>query len=351
MKKFLSVFLILILTSLVPPSTAADDYLLTVDMNPGVTNDSSNLVPKDAQLYQVRFRIPRENPDELIAQIVFKEILPEDTVIVDSDWNVGLWIYAPSIWCYGDQKNCSYILSVNPSYNGKSFIQRNETHIDWDTAKVLDCPAPWRFRSNSEGKSVLSFHLSITCLGISKSFVSYAWSSKDIGLTPRPYHYTSPNYIDNGYFELAKSAYDRRGGKSGLSKLFSSSEEEKLRQSLNTVREKYLEIMDRFNSFAPEIQKKIKLQKQWKEIGRAENLINEIEDSLDTETYDDSQVVKWIKDLIKVINMQISWLDIELKIVPKFQCESIRTEAKTIIKFGKCPKGYAKVKTRQPSAT
>lgn len=350
MKKSISASLTFLLFILTSPAQAAEDYLLTVDMNPGVTSDSSNLVPREAQLHQVRFRIPRENPDELIAQIVFKETLPDDSVIVDSDWNIGLWIYAPSIWCYGDQKSCNYILSVYPSYNGKSIIQKNETHIDWDTAKVVDCPAPWRFNSKDNGKSVLSFHLSITCLGISKSFVSYAWSSKDIGITPRPYHYTSPNYIDNGYFELAKTSYERRGGKSGLSKLFASSEVEKLKLSLGNAREKYLEIMDRFQSFAPEIQKKIKLQKQWKEINKVENLINEIEESLDSETYDDSEVVKWIRDLTKIINMQISWLDIELRVVPKFQCENSNNQKKTVLKLGKCPAGYSKVKTRQPAA-
>jgi hypothetical protein len=351
MKKLFAILLVFVLSSPIFSSIAkSEDYLLSVDMNPGTTWDSSNLVPKEAQLHQIRYRIPRSNPDELIAQIVFKEKLPEDTVIVDDDWNLGFWIYAPSIWCYGDQKSCDYILSINPSYNGKSYIQKNGSHIDWDTAKVVDCPAPWRLDSKSGDKSVLSFHLSITCLGISKSFVSYAWSSKDIGVSPRPYHYTSPNYVDNGYFDLAKQSYEKRGGKNGLSQLFSSSEVNKLRDSLSNSRGSYYEIMERFDSFAPEIQQKIKAQKIWKEILKSEDTMNKIEESLDIQDYDDSQVIKWIRDLTKIINLQIAWLSIEIKLVPKFQCENVSKQLKTIIKNGRCPKGFTKIKTQQPSA-
>lgn len=349
MKKMFVMLLIFAISGV--SNASAEDFLLSVDMNPGVTSDSSNLVPKEAQLYQVRFRIPRNNPDELIAQIVFKEKLSEDLVIVDPDWNLGLWIYSPSIWCYGDQKNCDYILSINPSYNGKSFIQKNGSHIDWNTAKVVDCPAPWRLDSKTEVKTVLSFHLSISCLGISKSFVSYAWSSQDIGLTPRPYHYTSPNYVDNGYYDLARQSYEKRGGRSGLSQLFSSSEVDKLKNTLSTSRQKYYEIMDRYDSFAPEIQRKIKSQKAWKEILKSETLMNEIEESIDLDQYDDNQVLNWTRSLIKVINMQIAWLNLELKLVPKFQCENSSSQLKTILNSGKCPPGFKKVKTLQPSAT
>ncbi len=315
-------------------------------MSPGLTWDSSNLVPKEAQLFQVRFRIPRSNADQLIAQIVFQNTIPAEVPVVNNSWDLGLWIYSPAIWCF-DSKNCDYILNVIPNYNGKALIRKHGGFIDWGTAKTLDCPAPWRLEKDGNSRSVLSIYLSQTCLGISKSFVSYAYSSLDIGLEKRPYHFTSPNYVDNGYFELAKQAYEAAGGRKSLNKSLTSDELNKLKEVLESARTNYTGIMNRYESLAPEIQNTIQTQKQWKTIKSAKKILDEIEKSIENQTPDDQEITTWFNQLIKIVNIQIAWLEIELKIVPRFQCTNSITRKKTIERSGKCPPGFKRVRTQQ----
>jgi hypothetical protein len=61
-------FLLSLVPSNVQTASAAEDYLLSVDMNliDQWSNNDSKLLPKSAQIKQVRYRIPSSNPDNLI---------------------------------------------------------------------------------------------------------------------------------------------------------------------------------------------------------------------------------------------------------------------------------------------
>ena len=110
-KRFIGIF-ILSTTFIFPAqANAAEDYLLSVDMNPSLHWQSTDVVPKEAQLKQVRFRIPRNNPDKLIAQIILNEPLAAKRAIPDAKWILGFWIYAPSAFCF-NSNSCNYMLEI-----------------------------------------------------------------------------------------------------------------------------------------------------------------------------------------------------------------------------------------------
>ena len=207
---------VLISTLTISDAKAEEDYLLRVDMSMGLTWDSSQAVPKIAKLKQLRYRIPQINPDLLVAQVVMDYPLENASSVLDSKWNLGIWIYGPSINCLNDD-SCTYILIVRPSYNQKSSIQILKK-LDDAAPTISDCPSNYVVSKNENNDSVISFSMSISCLGITSSFATYVFSGYDIGLTPMPYQFTSPNYVDNPYFNLAKQSYDKNGGKQGLSK-------------------------------------------------------------------------------------------------------------------------------------
>ena len=207
---------VLISTLTISDAKAEEDYLLRVDMSMGLTWDSSQAVPKIAKLKQLRYRIPQINPDLLVAQVVMDYPLENASSVLDSKWNLGIWIYGPSINCLNDD-SCTSILIVRPSYNQKSSIQILKK-LDDAAPTISDCPSNYVVSKNENNDSVISFSMSISCLGITSSFATYVFSGYDIGLTPMPYQFTSPNYVDNPYFNLAKQSYDKNGGKQGLSK-------------------------------------------------------------------------------------------------------------------------------------
>ena len=207
---------VLISTLTISDAKAEEDYLLRVDMSMGLTWDSSQAVPKIAKLKQLRYRIPQINPDLLVAQVVMDYPLENASSVLDSKWNLGIWIYGPSINCLNND-SCTSILIVRPSYNQKSSIQILKK-LDDAAPTISDCPSNYVVSKNENNDSVISFSMSISCLGITSSFATYVFSGYDIGLTPIPYQFTSPNYVDNPYFNLAKQSYDKNGGKQGLSK-------------------------------------------------------------------------------------------------------------------------------------
>lgn len=216
-KRISSVSIVVLISTLtISGAKAEEDYLLRVDMSQGVTWDSSQAVPKIAKLKQLRYRIPQINPDLLIAQVVMDYPLENASSVLDSKWNLGIWIYGPTIYCLSDD-SCTSILIVRPSYNQKSSIQILKKAND--TARTIsDCPSNYTVSKNENNDSIIAFSMSISCLGIPSTFASYVFSGYDIGLTPMPYQFTQPNFIENPYFQLAKQSYDKNGGKQGLSK-------------------------------------------------------------------------------------------------------------------------------------
>ena len=216
-KKFYSVLTVLVfLVSHSNIVLAAEDDLLRVDTNQGVSWDSSQAVPKIAQLKQMRFRIPNANPDSISVQVVLKYPLDNVASILDSKWNIGTWIYGPSLYCINDN-TCNFILIVYPSYNEKAKVRILKTGEDKEVI-YSDCPATYTVGKNENNDSMISYNLSISCLNIKSTFASYTFSGYDVGLTETPYQYTAPSYVTNDYYQLAKQSYDRNGGKEGLNK-------------------------------------------------------------------------------------------------------------------------------------
>lgn len=342
------VVILALLTSLLYPANAiaADDYLLSVDMNQSTTWDSSDLVPKEAQLKQVRFRIPRSNPDKLIAQIVLKYPLSPKSTILDSKWILGLWLYAPSIWCSGDG-TCDYILEIGAGNENYAYIYKHTKKIDFDTRVKSDCAAPWYLEKDSDGNSVVSFELSITCLNISSSFVSYAFSSVDIGLTPRPWQFTSQSYVDNRFQALAEKAYLAGGGKSGLGKVVGSPDFEAFKTSVESTREVFNSMMDRYQSLAPETRKKLDRSIEWKNFLKSEDALIDVEDNLETYSFStNADKLKGAVALQKLINLKTKALQLQLTAVPQYQCyNESKGLTKALSSSKSCPKGYKKVKT------
>ncbi len=198
-------------------ANAAEDFLLRVDTNQGTSYGSSQAVPNVAKLKQMRFRVPASNPDNVIIQVVLAYPLNNPNSILDSKWNLGTWIYGPSLYCLNDN-TCSFILIVRPNYNQKAQVRILKTAEDKEVI-YSDCPATYSVGKNENNDSVISYNLSITCLNIAATFASYTFSGYDIGFTDVPYQYTVPSYVINtDYYELAKQSYDRNGGKQGLDK-------------------------------------------------------------------------------------------------------------------------------------
>lgn len=228
-QKVFRVSLFSLLLSLLPSNiysaNSAEDFLLRVDTNQGVSWDSSQAVPNIAKLKQMRFRTLGSNPDNLKVQVVLANPLNNPNDILDSKWNIGTWVYGPSLYCLNDN-TCSFILIVRPNYNQQARIQVYKNADDKNPV-ISDCPANYTVEKNENKDSVISYNLSITCLDIKATFASYTFSGYDIGFTDVPYQYTVPSYVINtDYFELAKQSYDRNGGKQGLNKPTSSAEKE-----------------------------------------------------------------------------------------------------------------------------
>jgi hypothetical protein len=335
---------VLISTLTISDAKAEEDYLLRVDMSMGLTWDSSQAVPKIAKLKQLRYRIPQINPDLLIAQVVMDYPLENASSVLDSKWNLGIWIYGPSVNCLS-QDSCTSILIVRPSYNQKSSIQILKKASD-TVPTISDCPSNYAVSKNENNDSVITFSMSISCLGITSSFATYVFSGYDIGLTPMPYQFTSPNYVDNPYFQLAKQSYDKNGGKEGLRNLGKSEASTKLESSIGKARLSFDDLTYKYQNLAPQIQAKIDKSKEWKNFLLMDEQLVEIESKIENNSLSDSQITNEVSRVIKIINSQISGLKVLVKLIPTYQCYNEEEELRTVLSKSKtCPKGYKKVKT------
>jgi len=345
-RKRLLLTLVLLLSSFAAPNaTAAEDYLLSVDMNliDRWSNNDSNLIPKSAQIKQVRYRIPRSNPDNLIGQIVLDYPLLDKQELYNSKWNVGLWIYGPNTECAG-LKNCDFILDIYAKYPKSVSILTWKKSTD-EKSVVLDCPGT-HYISDADGQSLINFSMSISCLNLPNRFVSYAYSGYDVGVTPIPLDATAIGYIDNPFHQLAKVNYDKNGGKEGLSKLGKSEAMEKLESSIGKARSSFDDLTYKYQNLAPQIQAKIDKSKEWKNFLLMDEQLVEIESKINNNSLSDSQIPNEVSRVIKIINSQISGLKVLLKLIPTYQCYNEEEELRTVLSKAKtCPKGFKKVKT------
>ena len=343
------VVILALLTSLLYPANAiaSEDYLLSVDMSriTNWNNDDSKLVPKSAQIEQVRYRIPASNPDKLIGQIVLSYPLADRQMLYDSKWNLGLWIYGQAVDCLSND-NCTFILLVRAKYPKSTSISTWVKSYKTETQVTSDCPGNSAVEDTPEGKTLITYSLSISCLNLPSSFASYAFTSYEVGLTPEPFGFTSGGYIDNPYHQLAKKAYDANGGKSGLSRAFTSAQVAKLESTIASARTSFDDMNTRFDSLAPEIKKKLNANKDWKNFQKLETQLTDFEDQVANQTLSDAEASTIAPKIIKLINSQISGLNAVIKIIPKYQCYNEIKDLTTILnKSNSCPKGYAKVKT------
>jgi len=343
-EKIISLTFVLVVGFLGTPASAEEDYLLRVDMSGGLTWDSSQAVPKIAKLKQLRYRIPNVNPDTLIAQVVMEYPLGDASSVLDSKWNLGIWIYGPSINCLNND-SCSSILIVRPSYNQKTSIQILKKASD--AAPVIsDCPSTYAVSKNENGDSTISFSMSISCLGITSSFATYVFSGYDIGLAEMQYQFTPPNYIDNPYFELAKQSYDKNGGKEGLNNLGKSEAMKKLESIVEKARISFDDLNTRYQNLAPQTQAKIDKSKDWKNFLAIEEQLAEIESKIQNSGISENQISSEMSRVLKIVNSQISGLKVIIKLIPTYQCYNEDEELTTVLSKSKtCPKGYKKVKT------
>jgi hypothetical protein len=346
LKRLFGVFTLSLAIIIPTNATAAEDYLVSVNQPQGLTWDSSELVPKQAQLTQVRFRIPRENPDKLIAQIVLKYPLPASTSIPDSKWILGIWLYAPNIWC-SDSSNCDYIIEIGPDYNNGAYVYKHRKEINFSTRVKSDCATSWYLGKDDRGNSLVSFELSITCLGISSTFVSYAFSSYDNGITPRPWQFTPQGYVDNKFHSLAEKAYLTNGDKSGLGKVIGSPDFENFKTSVESARQVFDSMVNRYRALAVETQKKLDKKTEWKNFLKLEDQLFEIEDSLETYTFaTNADKLKATVALQQLVNLKTKALQLQLTTLPQYQCyNEIKDLMKALSSSKSCPKGYKKIKT------
>lgn len=328
-----------------PSASAEEDYLLRVDMNliDQWNNNETKLLPITAQMKQVRYRILRSNPDNLIGQIVLQSQLKDKQELYNGKWYIGLWIYGQALYC-ASEKNCNFILNIYPQYP-KSIRILSWTKSTDEKSATSDCPGQ-HYITEEDGKSILNFTMSISCLNLPKQFASYAYSGYDIGITPIPYGFTAGGYVDNPFHQLAKSAYDSNGGKLGLSKLGESEALQKLKSSIEKARLSFDNFNYQYQNLAPQIQSKIGKSKDWKNFQKMEEQLSSIESDVEDSNISESQILAKTTSIIKIINSQISGLKVLMKLIPTYQCYNEDEDLRTILSKTKtCPKGYAKVKT------
>lgn len=329
------------------PAKAADDFLVNIEINGdgNWNNNQMQLLPRFAQIEKTRYQIPRSNPDKLVSQIILKDLISNEQELLSPKWNLGLWIYGKSFRCL-NENDCDFILNIKPSYSNKVTIKTWKQSLE-GAGETSDCPGMFS-TENYQGKTIVSYSLSISCLGIPNQFASYAYSGYDLGLTSISFGYSAPGYVENPYFELAKVTYDKNGGKKGLSLSLTPFELklQELKRSVPEARETMNKVLTRFEALAPETKKQIQRNPLWKEFLNRKNRLNQIESQLDSysvSTNENAQVA--VNTLIEIVNLQIEALRYAL-LFPKYQCYNISKDiTKALNKNKSCPKTYTKIKT------
>jgi hypothetical protein len=215
--KVLKVSLLSLVVSLIPSSfqSANSSEIL---WNPGIGNDLSGagagLVP-GAGIRNTGLLVNKSNPDELIMKIIMSESF-EDKPFSGKGRNMGIWIYWPKNYCWGEgTANCEGLFIVGiplnpPSYpSAKSseyvFVNKHDKAANVDV-KPTTCKAPWWIESTYKSRDTWSFAVSITCLGIPKEFGWYAYSEISIGQKDIVADFTTVQTITYPFHDLAASA-------------------------------------------------------------------------------------------------------------------------------------------------
>lgn len=209
-------------------SWATSEVLWATEMGAGWNVNSgvdSTAIPNSAKLYNLGFEIPKNNPDRLIVKLRMDDSFDKTPLDSSKKRNLGFWIFASTRNC-PNEMNCNLLIGVNgPTFDGSSFptapSTQNVTPQIYSggysgATTSSNCPAPWWIESSNKRRGEIDFQLSITCLGIPKEFLAYAFSEVETGLDPNPFNFTQPNFVNNPFFPLAEAAYNNSGGARGL---------------------------------------------------------------------------------------------------------------------------------------
>lgn len=210
-------FLSLLLNLL--PSHVQNATAVEILWQPGIGNElngaATGLVP-GAGIRNTGLLVYKENPDLLIMKIIMNESF-EDKPFSNKGRNMAIWVYWPKDYCWGgNEKNCAGLFTIGIPNSPASYptAKSNEYVFAYSHDKeaninrqVTSCKAPWWIESTYSNRDTWAFALSITCIGIPKSFGWYAYSSIDLGQTDIVTDFTSVQLISYPFHELAKSAY------------------------------------------------------------------------------------------------------------------------------------------------
>ena len=219
LQTILKVGLFSLVVSLIPSNfqTANANEIL---WNPTLSGDwdkPADLVP-GAGLRSQGVKVYKSNPDEMIFQIQMAQSF-EDRPFSGKGRNIAMWLYWPKDYCWTkEDANCEGLFTIRPPDNPASypsvksseyvFVMRHNKASNVDR-KPTECKAPWWIDSTFIYRDTLNFAVSITCLGLPKSFGTYAYSSIDIGQSNPATQFTPYNTISYPFYELAAKAYKK----------------------------------------------------------------------------------------------------------------------------------------------
>lgn len=196
----------------------SQSYAVDILWNPGVSNDlaggSSNLVP-GAKIRNTGLLINKDNPDVLIMKIIMNDSF-EEKPFSSKGRNMAMWIYWPKDYCWSEnQKNCDGLFTVSIPSNPRTYpTSLSSEYILIDShnkgsnidKKETNCKAYWWIESSFKSRDTWAFALSITCLGMPKTFGWYAYSSIDLGQSDTATDFTQVQTISYPFHDLAKGA-------------------------------------------------------------------------------------------------------------------------------------------------
>lgn len=219
LQRVLKIILLSLVVSLIPSNfqTANANEIL---WNPTLSGDwdkPADLVP-GAALRQQGVKVYKSNPDEMILQIQMAQSF-EDRPFSGKGRNLAMWLYWPKDYCWTkEDANCEGLFTIRPpdmpaTYpSTKSsefvFVMRHDKASNVNR-RATECKAPWWIDSTFNYRDTLNFAVSITCIGLPKSFGTYAYSSIDIGQTNPATQFTPYNTISYPFHDLAAKAYKK----------------------------------------------------------------------------------------------------------------------------------------------
>jgi hypothetical protein len=183
----------------------------------GSWDKPADLVP-GAEIRNQGVKVYKSNPDEMILQIQMAQGF-EDRPFSGKGRDIAMWLYWPNDFCWTkEDANCEGLFTISapdmpasyPSIKSSEYVfvirHNKASNVD---RKITECKAPWWIDSTFNYRDTLNFAVSITCVGLPKSFSTYAYSSIDIGQSKPATQFSPYNNISYPFHELAARAYKK----------------------------------------------------------------------------------------------------------------------------------------------